>query len=401
MKKIKITESQLNKLMKEQAIKKLGDKIKAGGDKIKDGVQNVVNKVTGSGAQPVAASPQTAPGRNLDELKAEWSKVNQDMSNMRGYGEAVGQTESSVKMAAMLNAKSAILKKIGKPSARFGVEIKEEALFKLENGNLIKLVVLEPNNIVEESVVKLKQSDLVKLIKKVINESVDTEGIPQEDLDAMTAEAQKLVNNSKEKAEALRSELEIIKSRINKLRDEGKVDDTIEKVMGDFIKEKEREFGYYDNTSIDGYLQSMIFDYKRKKAYEDYEREKIENRKTRKITKEDIIDIFVTALEGGSNYWYYIPTIPNGVRDIMNETGMATSEAIGQYVLKGGYVQINDAEDEEEILGNIDMDGLLDAIQKVKTEYPDVYNNIIDEEYDADDADIFFQIAVMGEITFG
>jgi hypothetical protein len=209
------------------------------------------------------------------------------------------------------------------------------------------------------------------------------------------------VNNSKEKAETLRSELEIIKSRINKLRDEGKVDDTIEKVMGDFIKEKEREFGYYDNTSIDGYLQSMIFDYKRKKAYEDYEREKIENRKTRKITKEDIIDIFVTALEGGSNYWYYIPTIPNGVRDIMNETGMATSEAIGQYVLKGGYVQINDAEDEEEILGNIDMDGLLDAIQKVKTEYPDVYNNIIDEEYDADDADIFFQIAVMGEITFG
>jgi hypothetical protein len=111
--------------------------------------------------------------------------------------------------------------------------------------------------------------------------------------------------------------------------------------------------------------------------------------------------IFVTALEGGSNYWYYIPTIPNGVRDIMDETGMATSEAIGQYVLKGGYVQINDAEDEEEVLGNVDMDGLLDAIQKVKTEFPNVYNNIIDEEYDADDADTFFQIAVMGEISFG
>jgi hypothetical protein len=145
----------------------------------------------------------------------------------------------------------------------------------------------------------------------------------------------------------------------------------------------------------------MIFDYKQKKAYEDYEREKIESRKTKKISKENIIDIFVTALEGGSNYWYYIPTIPNGVRDIMDETGMATSEAIGQYVLKGGYVQINDAEDEEEVLGNVDMDGLLDAIQKVKTEFPDVYNNIIDEEYDADDADIFFQIAVMGEIVFG
>ncbi len=391
-----MTDSELDKLIKEQILKTLGDKIKTG-------AQNVVNKVSGkvSGPQPVAASPQTAPGRNLDQLKAEWSKVNQDMSNMRGYGEAVGQTESSVKMAAMLNAKSAILKKIGKSSARFGVEIKEEALFRLENGNLIKLIVLEPNNIVEGSVVKLKQSDLVKLVKKVIKESIDTEGIPQEDLDAMTAEAQKLVNNSKEKAEALKSELEIIKSRIDSLRDEGKVDDTIEKVMGDFIKEKERELGYYGNTSIDSYLQSMIFDYKRKKAYEDYEREKLENRKTKKITKEDIIDIFVTALEGGSNYWYYIPTIPNGVRDIMNEKGLATSEAIGEYVLRGGYVQINDAEDEEEILGNIDMDGLLDAIQKIKAEHPNVYNNIIDEDYDADDADVFFQIAVMGEVTFG
>jgi hypothetical protein len=396
MKNNKMTDSELDKLIKEQILKTLGDKIKTG-------AQNVVNKVSGkvSGPQPVAASPQTAPGRNLDQLKAEWSKVNQDMSNMRGYGEAVGQTESSVKMAAMLNAKSAILKKIGKSSARFGVEIKEEALFRLENGNLIKLIVLEPNNIVEGSVVKLKQSDLVKLVKKVIKESIDTEGIPQEDLDAMTAEAQKLVNNSKEKAEALKSELEIIKSRIDSLRDEGKVDDTIEKVMGDFIKEKERELGYYGNTSIDSYLQSMIFDYKRKKAYEDYEREKLENRKTKKITKEDIIDIFVTALEGGSNYWYYIPTIPNGVRDIMNEKGLATSEAIGEYVLRGGYVQINDAEDEEEILGNIDMDGLLDAIQKIKAEHPNVYNNIIDEDYDADDADVFFQIAVMGEVTFG
>jgi hypothetical protein len=241
----------------------------------------------------------------------------------------------------------------------------------------------------------------IKQIMGLNESSVDTEGIPQEDLDAMTAEAQKLVDDNKEKAEALRSKLEIIKSGINKLRDDGKVDDAIEKVMGDFIKEKEREFGYYDNTSIDSYLQSMIFDYKQKKAYEDYEREKIESRKTKKISKENIIDIFVTALEGGSNYWYYIPTIPNGVRDIMDETGMATSEAIGQYVLKGGYVQINDAEDEEEVLGNVDMDGLLDAIQKVKTEFPDVYNNIIDEEYDADDADIFFQIAVMGEIVFG
>lgn len=387
--------TELDKLIQEQILKNLGNKIKSG-------VQNVVNKV--SGAQPVAASPQTAPGRDLDQLRAEWSKVNQDMSNKNGYGEGRSPDENMVTTMAMMNAKAAILKKLGKTSAKFGVEIKEEALFKMENGTYVKLVVLEPVNIVQEStknVVKLKQSDLVALVKKVINENVDTEGIPQEDLDAMTAEAQKLVNNSKEKGEALKAELESIKSRISTLRDEGKVDDSIEKVMGDFIKQKEIEIGYYDRASVDSYLQSMIFDYKRKKAEEEYQAEKIERRKTKSITKEDIIDILVTALEGGSNYWYFIPTIPNGVREIKNEMGITTAEAIGQYVLKGGFVQINDAEDEEEVLGNIDMDGLLDAIQKIKSDYPNIYENIIDEEYDAEDADAFFQIAVMGDITFG
>ena len=387
--------TELDKLIQEQILKNLGNKIKSG-------VQNVVNKV--SGAQPVAASPQTAPGRDLDQLRAEWSKVNQDMSNKNGYGEGRSPDENMVTTMAMMNAKAAILKKLGKTSAKFGVEIKEEALFKMENGTYVKLVVLEPVNIVQEStknVVKLKQSDLVALVKKVINENVDTEGIPQEDLDAMTAEAQKLVNNSKEKGEALKAELESIKSRISTLRDEGKVDDSIEKVMGDFINQKEIEIGYYDRASVDSYLQSMIFDYKRKKAEEEYQAEKIERRKTKSITKEDIIDILVTALEGGSNYWYFIPNIPNGVREIKNEMGITTAEAIGQYVLKGGFVQINDAEDEEEVLGNIDMDGLLDAIQKIKSDYPNIYENIIDEEYDAEDADAFFQIAVMGDITFG
>lgn len=387
--------SELDKLIQEQLLKNLGNKIKSG-------VQNVVNKV--NGAQPVAASPQSAPGRNLDKLRAEWSKVNSDMSNKNGYGEGRSNNENGARTSAMLNADAAIMKKLGKQTATFGSEIVDQALFKLENGTFVQLIILEPVNIVAEStknVVKLKQSDLVALVKKVINENIDTEGIPQEDLDAMTAEAQKRVNNSKEKGDALKAELESIKSRINTLRDEGKVDDSIEKVMGDFINQKEIEIGYYDRASVDGYLQSMIFDYKRKKAEEEYQAEKIERRKTKSITKEDIIDILVTALEGGSNYWYFIPTIPNGVREIKNEMGITTTEAIGQYVLKGGYVQINDAEDEEEVLGNIDMDGLLDAIQKIKSDYPHIYENIIDEEYDSEDADAFFQIAVMGDITFG
>jgi hypothetical protein len=47
------------------------------------------------------------------------------------------------------------------------------------------------------------------------------------------------------------------------------------------------------------------------------------------------------------------------------------------------------------------MDKLLDAINLVKKDYPEVYENIVLEEYDAEDADIFLQLAVMGNVVFG
>lgn len=396
MKKIKITEDQLQRLMvNEQLLKNIGDKIKTG-------VQNVVGKVKGTIQNkeiPQAGRPDK--GRDLEQLRAEWSKINQDTSNMKGYGEAVGQNENSTTTSAMMKAKSVILKKLNKQQARFGSVIVDEALFQLENGNYIKLVVLELTKVWEDGdVVKLTESDLTKLVKTIV-ENISTEGIPQEDLDAMTAEAQKLVDNAKENAKRLREEIDRLIERVEEKIRAGESDPSIREVLNSYIKEKENEYTYYNNTTIDGYLQNMIFDYKRDQAYKEYEREKIERRKTKKITKENIIDLFVTALEGGSNYWYYLPTIPSAVRDIMNEKNMATSEAIGEYVLRGGGIQVNDAEEEEEVLGTVDMDSLLDAIQKLKEDYPRAYENIIDEEYDAEDADIFFQLATMGDVVFG
>lgn len=250
-------------------------------------------------------------------------------------------------------------------------------------------------------IIKLKESDIVKLVKQVINESLSTDDIPQEELDRMNAEVEEIIRNNSEKAEATRIEIERMKSHYDAMEDKYKKDDTINQMMQDHLKQKENELSWYTRDNREYYMQNLINDYKQKKAYDDYQREKIENRKTKKLSKDDIIALFVTALEGGSNYWYYLPEIPNEVREIAAETGLAISEAIGEYILRGGHIQVNDAEDEEEVLGTVDMDSLLDAIVKIKTDYTDTYHNIIDDEYDADDADIFFQLATMGEITFG
>lgn len=155
MKKIKLTEIQLQNLMtNEQLLKNLGDKIKTG-------AQNVVNKVKGNKEATQPGVPNK--GRDLDQLKAEWSKINLDKSNMKGYGEAVSPNMNTAHTAATMNARVAILKKLGKPQAKFGADIVDEALFQLENGNYMKLVVLElgkvwdgENGQVNENITRIK-----------------------------------------------------------------------------------------------------------------------------------------------------------------------------------------------------------------------------------------------------
>jgi hypothetical protein len=52
-------------------------------------------------------------------------------------------------------------------------------------------------------------------------------------------------------------------------------------------------------------------------------------------------------------------------------------------------------------LGHIDMNRILEAITKIKSEYPEVWKNILLENADAGDADVFLQLCVMGEVVYG
>lgn len=174
--------------------------------------------------------------------------------------------------------------------------------------------------------------------------------------------------------------------------------------------------------SREDYINDYIEQHKRNRRQEI---ELIKARENKKLGKEDIIDIFVTALEGGSNYWYEIPFLPPRVDAIKREGGLATSEAIGEYILQGGSIDFHDVElieyersnsssgrddvylpptlinPEESFLGRVTMDSILDAVTLVKRDYPDVWNNILDENADADDADVFLQLCVMGDIVYG
>jgi hypothetical protein len=111
--------------------------------------------------------------------------------------------------------------------------------------------------------------------------------------------------------------------------------------------------------------------------------------------------IMVTALEGGSNYWYMVDLSDTGVPK-EKYAGQPPSVKVAKMIW---YDRINlrvmDKEDEDVLLGEVNIATIKTAFEKICSQYPETYLNLIQEKYDADDADVFFQIATMGEITFG
>lgn len=118
------------------------------------------------------------------------------------------------------------------------------------------------------------------------------------------------------------------------------------------------------------------------------------------VTLEHFETIIAGALEGGSNYWY---SLGEGIppRD-ENQTPLSTRIAHHLFNDPTYKIQIMDAEDEEgEPLGYVTQESMLNAFQIISKQYPWHYNNLISENDDAETADVFFQVATMGEIVFG
>jgi hypothetical protein len=208
--------------------------------------------------------------------------------------------------------------------------------------------------------------------------------------------------------------------------------ETVKETLDTLYKEASRDLKYnkkqLEEFDLEDYIEKLIkWDLSSANgiSYEfRYQKHKNEAL-NRKLTKENIIDLFVTALEGGSNYWYYVE-----IPDKANNTGEPSSEEIGKFILNGGTVPFYDielmeeifgkigdyhyhiqgdivdeklfAEDKEKaLLGYVDMNSILEGISITKEDYPKVWENILLEQYDANDADIFLQLCVMGEVQFG
>jgi hypothetical protein len=122
------------------------------------------------------------------------------------------------------------------------------------------------------------------------------------------------------------------------------------------------------------------------------------------IKKQILENVIIGALEGGSNYWYCIGDI-----DKTNfRKGISMAENIAEQLytnteFKLPIYDIESAEDPDEMdfLGDVTNASVVKAFELMADKYPEFLERILDESGDADDDDVFFQLATMGEVIYG
>jgi hypothetical protein len=123
------------------------------------------------------------------------------------------------------------------------------------------------------------------------------------------------------------------------------------------------------------------------------------------LTREVLEDIFVTALEGGSNYWYLIGAEAiKKVRAVVPDRSIPFSQALFSAVYDHNIdVEIHDIEEEEdeEAVGTISMSTMNERLQKCATDDNSwAILNEINENGDATSSDVIFQYIALGEVVY-
>jgi len=124
------------------------------------------------------------------------------------------------------------------------------------------------------------------------------------------------------------------------------------------------------------------------------------------IDREVLENIFVTALEGGSNYWYHIPSkeIAKVRKAIPKEVEPALSMAIFMAIFdKGVEIVINDAENPDEELGVLNYAIIKERLRDLSehAHYSTFLTSEINEHGDAETSDVVFQYLTMADVVFG
>lgn len=119
------------------------------------------------------------------------------------------------------------------------------------------------------------------------------------------------------------------------------------------------------------------------------------------LSRERREDMIIGALEGGSNYWYRL----NDDKQFWDMTKELKGDPLASRLAvslldKGMEMEIEDVETGEK-LGTLSLASIEKGEQIMHDEYPHHYADAIKETDDADTADVWFQLCVMGKLVYG
>jgi hypothetical protein len=121
------------------------------------------------------------------------------------------------------------------------------------------------------------------------------------------------------------------------------------------------------------------------------------------IPIERVADMLCCAFEGGSNYWYHIKVkkapeqftfryMPDLMEKPTSYTDFPTNE--------GGYLIVGD--DEESMPdGMLDLGTIRTGLEVMADKYARHFQDLLNENDDADTGDVFLQCCLYGEVIFG
>ena len=75
--------------------------------------------------------------------------------------------------------------------------------------------------------------------------------------------------------------------------------------------------------------------------------------------------------------------------------------AYALYNDKSAAVIVLDTEDEEEVLGKLTYHSVRKVLENFPKDHQWALDNVLNGDYDANDADVVFQVLVMGDVVYG
>ncbi len=114
---------------------------------------------------------------------------------------------------------------------------------------------------------------------------------------------------------------------------------------------------------------------------------------THTLTTGMLADLMVTAIEGGCGYWAHEIEVVDGT-DLYEPPYYADPH----FYCSPFKLALTDCEGD---VHSINADTLAKGWRLLNELYPRRALAVVDETYDAEDADVFLQLAVYGEIVYG